>query len=103
MILSIVALVTILKECTNNSKGTFLYSIHTYPFQVLEPPPPNWKIDPFLEHLIKVSIQSVHFPEKISYDKQTVGFTGKDSKKYNSNTKRLVTDIRISGRFIVCQ
>ena len=63
MILSIVASVTILKEGTNNSKRYFAVQ-HPY-----SPIPdtrthPNWKIDPFLEHLSKVSIQAVHLPEK---------------------------------------
>ena len=50
---------------------------------------PNWKIDPLLEHLNKVSIQAVHLPERISCDEQTVGFTGKDSKKSRIKYKKV--------------
>ena len=55
---------------------------------------PNWKIDPFLEHLNKLSIKAVYLPEKISctMNKQLVS-QAKIPKKYESNTKRLVTDI----------
>ena len=50
---------------------------------------PNWKIDPFLEHINKVSIQAVHLPENISCDEQTIGFSGRDSKKARVKYKKV--------------
>ena len=42
---------------------------------------PSWNIDPFLEHIKKVSIQAVHLLENISCEGQTIRFSGRDSKK----------------------
>ena len=50
---------------------------------------PNWKIDPFLEHINKVSIQAMHLPENISCDEQTIGFSGRDSKKARVKYKKV--------------
>ncbi len=48
---------------------------------------PNWKIDPFLEHINKVSMQAICLPENISCDEQTAGFSGRDSKKAQMKSK----------------
>ena len=48
---------------------------------------PNWKIYPFLEHINKVSMQAICLPQNISCDEQTVGFSGRDSKKAHVKSK----------------
>ena len=50
---------------------------------------PNWKIDPFSEHINKISIQAIHLAENISYDEQTIGFSGRDSKKSQVKYKKV--------------
>ena len=46
---------------------------------------PNWKVDPFLCHLNKVSMQAAVLPEKLSVDEQTIMFHG--SSKLKSRIK----------------
>ena len=42
---------------------------------------PNWKVDPFLQHLNSVFIQAAVLPEKLSVDEQTIMFHGSSSLK----------------------
>ena len=44
---------------------------------------PNWKIDPFLKHMIKVSKYAIVIGQDISIDEQDIGFQGqyKDKKR----------------------
>ena len=49
---------------------------------------PNWKVDPFLQHLNVVFIQAVHLPECISCDEQTIGFHGACAMKQRIKFKK---------------
>ena len=58
-----------------------VHSTHTHP---------NWKVDPFLAHINKVSIQAMHLSENIlSCGEETIGFSGGDSKKSRVKYKKV--------------
>ena len=50
---------------------------------------PNWKVDPFLWHLNKVFIDAVFLGEYISYDEESIQFTGRSSFKLRLKFKKV--------------
>ena len=51
---------------------------------------PNWKVDPFMNHLNKVSMQAAVLPEKLSVDEQTIMFHGSSKLKSRIKYKKPV-------------
>ena len=50
---------------------------------------PNWKIDPVLKHINKVSMEAVDLPQNVSVDEQTIGFQGRSVNKSRIKYKKV--------------
>jgi hypothetical protein len=46
---------------------------------------PNFKVDPFLHHIMKVSMDAWNMGEMLSCDEQHIGFTGRHQDKQHVN------------------
>ena len=50
---------------------------------------PNWKIDPVLKHMMKVSKDAIKLGKSISIDEQDIGFQGQHKDKQRISYKRV--------------
>ena len=59
---------------------------------MLNPPPreshPNWKVHPFLKHMLYISRKAVFMGRNLSCDEQTIGFQGQHKDKQRITYKR---------------
>ena len=53
---------------------------------------PNWKIDPVLKHMMRVSKEAMMLGNSISIDEQDIGFQGQHKDKQQISSSELVMD-----------
>ena len=50
---------------------------------------PNWKVDPLLKHMMRVSKEAIVLGQDISVDEQDIGFQGRHSDKQRITFKKV--------------
>ena len=79
------------KSGTTRHKQFKAFFITTNPLQSTPPTSthPNWKIDPCLKHMMRVSQECVCLGQNISVDEQDIGFQGQHRDKQRINYKKV--------------